>query len=264
MTAPAATAKGRAWAVVGVLALPVAVVVAVERVLVGWAMRDAGLLAATTLAPVLGVALVLALSRRLPGLRTQFDVQVNPRVLRRGLVALLLVIALLVVGNQICLLFGWQPVPRIDLDAGLPFLARLGVYLPLALAQEAAWRGVVRPTLGTAYGWLAAAVGTGLVWGLLSAATWRFGLSFGVLMVLTTIGWSVLLGSVLEEMRHGQLIVATLFQWGLMVALFLLLPEETGAWHGAWALAITSVVAAIAAVQAYGRSRRARGMGGFA
>ena len=264
-TAPAAatpvpTTKGQAWAAVAVLMLPVAAVIAVERMLVGWAMRDAGLLAASTLAPVLGVALVLALRRWLPGLATQFDVAVNPRVLRRGLVALLLVIALLVVSNQVCLLLGWQPVPRIDLDAGLPFVARLGIYLPLALAQEAAWRGIVRPTFGAVYGWLAAAVWTGLVWGLLSAVTWRFGPAFGVLMVITTTGWSVLLGSVLAEMRHGQLIVATIFQWGLMVSLFLLLPEETGAWHGAWALAITSVVAAIAAIGAYGRSRRARGM----
>ncbi len=264
MTSPAAAARARAWAAIGVLALPVAAVVAAERLLVGWAVRDAGLLAASTLAPVLGVALVLALRRRLPGLRTRLEVRTDVRVLRRGLVGLLLALALLVVWNQVCLLFGWQPVPRIDLDSGVPFAVRLGLYLPLALAQELAWRGVVRPTLAAQYGWLASAVGTGLVWGLLSAATWRFGVLFGVLMVVATVGWSVLLGSVLEEMRNGQLVVATLFQWGLMVALFLLLPEETGTPHAAWALATTAVVGAVAAAQAYGRSRRARGMARYA
>ncbi|SDB85270.1 hypothetical protein GA0111570_10536 [Raineyella antarctica] len=260
MTGPAAAGRRQAWAVVGVLALPVAVVVALEQVLVGWALRDAGLLSASTLAPALGVGLVLALRRRLPGLRTQFDAHVDARVLRRGLVALLLVIGLLVAWNQLCLLLGWLSVPRIDPDAGLPFIARLGLYLPLAVAQESAWRGIVRPTLRATYGWIAAAVGTGLVWGLLTASTWRFGPGLGILAVVTTIGWSVLLASVLEEMRHGQLVVASLFQWGLMVALYLLLPEETGAWHGAVVLATTGVLAGAGAIWAYARSREGRGM----
>ena len=264
MSDPATRARRQAWTVVVLLALPVAAVVAAERLVVGWALRDPGLFSASTVAPLLGVGLVLAAQRRLPGLRTAVDLRVNPRVLRRGLVALLLVVALLVLWNQVCLLLGWQPVPRIDLDAGMPFVARIGLYLPLALAQEVAWRGIVRPTLAGAHGWLGASVGTGIVWGLLTATTWRFGLGFGLLVLIATIGWSVLLGSVLEEMREGQLVVATMFQWGLMVALFLLLPEETGAAHGAVVLALTSVVGAAAAVRVYGRSRVARGIPRYA
>lgn len=261
MTAPTRT---QAWTVVAVLALPVAAVVVVEQVLLGWAWRDAGLLAPSTLAPALGVGLVLLLRRHLPGLRTQLDVQVNPRVLRRGLVGLLLAVGLLVAWNQLCLLIGWQPVPRIDLGAGLPFAARLAAYVPLALSQELAWRGIVRPTLGTVHGWFVGAIWTGVVWGVLSAPAWRFGPLFGVLTVVAAIGWSVLLASVLEEMRHGQLLVATAFQWGLMVGLFLLLPEETGTLHGAWALAVTAVIGGAVATYAYVRSRRARGMAAYA
>lgn len=264
MTEPASRARRQAWTVVVLLALPVVAVLVGERLVLGWTLRDPGLLSAATAAPLLGAALVLAVQRRLPGLRTAIDLRANPRVLRRGLVSLLLVLALLVLWNQVCLLLGWQPVPRIDPDAGMPFVARIGLYLPLALAQEVAWRGIVRPTLAGAHGWLAASVGTGAVWGLLSGVTWRFGLGFGLLVLVATVGWSVLLGSVLEEMREGQLVVATVFQWGLMVALFLLLPEETGAWHGAVVLAFTALVAAAAAVRVYGRSRVSRGFPRYA
>lgn len=255
-----AGAARHAWVVVALLALPVVAVLVAEQALVGPTRRDAGLLSAAALAPALGAGLVLVLRGRLPGLRTELDVHVNPRVVRRGLVALLLVLALLVLGNQLCLLLGWQPVPRVDPDVGLSLPLRLGLYLPLALAQELAWRGIVRPTLAGAHGWLGASVGTGVVWGLLTAATWRSGPGFALLVLVATVGWSVLLGTVLEEMRHGQLLIATAFQWGLMAALFLLLPEETGAPHGAATLALCSLVAALVALRVYGTSRRSRGM----
>lgn len=264
MTDRAVPSRAQAWTVVGLLALPIAVVVAVDRALVGWTLRDAGLLQAPTVAPVLGVAVVLLLRRRLPGLRTRFSPHVDVRVLRRSVLALLLVVGLLVSWNQLCLLFGWLPAPRIDLDAGLPFAARVAAYAPLAVVQEMAWRGIVRPTLRAVHGWLAAAVGTGVVWGLLGALTWRFSLGFGLLMVVTTTGWSVLLATVLEEMRRGQLVAAVVFQWALMVALFLLLPEETGVGHAAEVLALSAVLWAAAAAAVYGRSRRHRGRTRFA
>ena len=257
--APAPTPV-EAWLAVAVLALPVALVVAADRLLVGWSLRDSGRLDAPALAPLLGVGLVLLTRRRLPGLRTRFDVRVNLRVVRRGLALLLMVIASMVVWNQLCLMFGWLPAPRIDLAAGLPFPARIAAYVPLAVAQELAWRGIVRPTLGAVHGWFLGSLGTGLVWGVLSGPTWRFGVTYGLLTVAATIGWSVMIGTLVEEMRHGQLVVASLFQWGLLVALYLLLPEEAGVVKAAWVLALTAAIGGAATGWAYVRSRRARGM----
>ncbi|QGF24491.1 hypothetical protein [Raineyella fluvialis] len=252
------TSPAQAWLVVAVLALPIALVVAADRLLVGWSLRDAGRLDAPTLAPLLGVGLVLLTRRRLPGLRTRFDVGVTPRVIRRSVALVLMVVAMMVVWNQLCLMFGWLPAPRIDVDAGLPFAARAAAYLPLAAAQELAWRGVVRPTLGAAHGWLGGGVGTGLVWGLLTGTTWRFGVGYGLLALLTAVGWSVMVSAVLEEMRHGQLLAAGLFQWALLLALFLLLPEESGVLRAAWVLALTALIGGVASAWVYVRSRRAR------
>lgn len=255
-----ASTPAEAWLAVAVLALPVALVVAADRLLVGWSLRDSGRLDAPTLAPLLGVGLVLLTRRRLPGLRTRFDARLDVRVVRRGVAVLMMVVASMVVWNQLCLMFGWMPVPRIDVDAGLPLIARAAAYVPLAVAQELAWRGVVRPTLAAAYGWFVGSLATGLVWGLLTAMTWRFGVTYGLLVVIASIGWSMMVGTLVEEMRRGQIIVASLFQWGLLLALYLLLPEETGVTKAAWVIALTAVIGGVATGWVYVRSRRARGM----
>ncbi len=258
-TRPAPT-PAEAWLAVAVLALPIALVVAADRLLVGWSLRDSGRLDAPTLAPLLGVGLVLLTRRRLPGLRTRFDARGDVRVVRRSVAALMTVVASMVVWNQLCLMFGWMPVPRIDVDAGLPLAVRAVAYVPLAVAQELAWRGIVRPTLATAHGWFVGSLATGLVWGLLAGATWRFGVTYGLLTVVATVGWSMMVGTLVEEMRRGQIIVASLFQWGMLVALYLLLPEEAGVLKAAWVIAITAVIGGVATGWIYVRSRRARGM----
>lgn len=245
----------RAWVVVAVLAVPTAAVLLADRLLWGWRWPDPGLLGPATMAPAAGIAAVALLRRRLPGLRTALRPGVDLRVARRGLFLLAVPAALLVSWNQVCLLLGWLPVPRIDVSAGMPLPARLVAYIPLALVQEGAWRGIVLPTLRAAYGWLTAAAATGVVWGLLSAPTWRFGPLFGALSVLTTVGWSVLVGAVVTDMHRGQLWAATAFGWGTMVALFLLLPEETGLWEAGWVLATVALVGAAVAVWLYGRRR---------
>ncbi|WOP17962.1 hypothetical protein [Raineyella sp. LH-20] len=248
------------WLVVAVLALPVALLIAADRLLLGWSLRDSGRLDLPALAPLAGVGLVLLTRRRLPGLRTRFDLRITLRVVRRGVALLLMAIATMVVWNQLCLMFGWLPAQRIDLDAGLPFAVRVVAYLPLALAQELAWRGIVRPTFGAAYGWFLGSLATGLTWGVLSGPTWRFGVAYGLLWVVAAMGWSVMIGAVVEEMRHGQLLVASLFHWGLLVALYLLLPEEAGVLKAAWVIALSAVIGGVATGWTYVRSRRARGM----
>ena len=252
------TPAGRAWLVVAVLAVPTAGVLIVDRLLWGWRWPDPGLLGPATAAPLAGVAGVALLRHRLPGLRTALQPRVDLRVARSTLFLLLVAVATLVGWNQICLLLGWLPVPRVDVAAGLPLPVRLLAYLPLALVQESAWRGIVLPTLRGAYGLLAACLATGVVGGLLSAPTWRFGPIFGVLTVLTTIGWSVLVGIVVEDMHHGQIWAATAFGWGMMVALFLLLPEETGTWEASWVLATAGLLGAAVAVWLYGQRRPIR------
>lgn len=261
---PASGSARQTWTVVAVLGLPIALGLLIESALLGVGGQDPGLLRFSSLLPLPGLLAVLVSARALPGLRTAFTVAFTGRVGRRAITMLLVVIAMVVTWNQLALLTGVMPLPRSDLDAGVPLGMRLVAYLGLAALHESVWRGILLPTLRARHGWARAAVLTGLVWGLLAPWTWAFGPVQGGCVVLATIGWSIITSTIIEDMYGGHLLCTIPFAWGILTGLFLLLGEETGVRGAYLIIAAAALAGAAAASWLYARSRRARGMDPYA
>ncbi|WP_402375152.1 CPBP family intramembrane glutamic endopeptidase [Isoptericola rhizosphaerae] len=140
----------------------------------------------------------------------------------------------------------------------VPFVVVLGAQLLGATAEEIGWRGVLQPQLETRWSVVAAAVVTGVVWGLWHIQYVAAGILIGAVFVFSTVVLSVLMAVVGRGTVLQRVVVASLVHWLVNISLLVALGDVvTLAAVLRWGVAAV-VAAAVAVVLVRGVTRQAR------
>lgn len=84
-----------------------------------------------------------------------------------------------------------------------------------ALGEEIGWRGYLQPLLRRQLGPLAVSLLVGLLWGLWHMQMWANGPVFMAFLLLSMIGYSLVITALIDDARGGRVLIAALFHLGI-------------------------------------------------
>ena len=117
-----------------------------------------------------------------------------------------------------------------------------------ALGEEIGWRGYLQPLLRRLWGAFAVSLLVGLLWGLWHMQMWANGPVFMAFLVLSMVGYSLVITALIDDAPGGRILIAALFHLGINLGNVMYFDHLTATGFMALNAAAWLVTAAVAVV----------------
>ncbi len=176
---------------------------------------DSSIIILPQLGPAIGfMALVLIFK----SLRTPIHIAINSKIAKRGVIAIVVPLALFTFAFFICSLIGIKVNATNHILDSLPYM--LGGMLIGAIGEELGWRSFLQPNFEKKYPVLPSTLITGFIWCLWHIGNYENGILFMMGFLLFIVSTSILLRFILEGTNYN-LVISTTFHLSINTGYFI-------------------------------------------
>jgi membrane protease YdiL (CAAX protease family) len=202
----------------------------------------------TQFGPTIGVISVILIFSKKLNLRLAKSLKFNSIVLKRLLIAVLLVAEIFALSIVWFKINGHDIVYSNPSSLSQPFLLILIAQFIGAAGEEFGWRCFLQPFLQSRIGVLLSSIIVGLLWGLWHVGIFAQGAAFAGFFLLMAIALSIIMGELLRHSKGNNLFISTTFHALINIGLLLLFNEEDG---DVFAMGTVAVVCTLVSISVY-------------